>query len=294
MNKKSSAAFFALLAAALYALNVPFSKFLISDVSPAMLAAFLYLGAGLGMGLLLGTKRIFGVRISAPLLTRRDLPYTALMVVLDIAAPIFLMLGIERANAANVSLLNNLEIVATALIALIIFKERISPRLWFAISLVLVSGVLLSFDGGAFEFNTGSLFVIAASAFWGLENNCTRRLSEKSSEEIVLIKGIFSGLGALGVALIAGEKTPTLIYILLVMLLGFVAYGLSINFYIMAQKHIGAAKTSAFYSVAPFLGVAFSFAVLGERPSFQFYIGLAFMVIATVILVLDTAVQEKS
>ena len=215
------------------------------------------------------------------------------MVVLDIAAPIFLMLGIARTNSANASLLNNFEIVATSLIAFLIFKEKISKLLWVAITLVMTASVILSFEGnGAFVFNEGSLFVLAASICWGMENNCTNKISHKSAVEIVVIKGCFSGLGSLMVAFTVGETLPVMKWGLLVLLLGFVAYGLSINFYIRAQNQLGAAKTSAFYSVAPFLGVAFSMLLLGERPGLQFYAGLLIMVVSTILMVKDTLQEE--
>ncbi len=211
------------------------------------------------------------------------------MVVLDIIAPILLMLGIRSSNAANVSLINNFEIVATSLIALFVFKEVISKRLWIAITLVTVASILLSFEGaGSFKFNIGSLFVFGACLCWGIENNCTRMISNKSSVEIVIIKGTFSGLGSLVVALTIGESFPSLIWTVCVLLLGFVAYGLSIHFYVMAQKNLGAAKTSTCYSIAPFLGVAFSMLILGERPAIWFYVTLVMMIISTYFMIKDT------
>ena len=289
MKFKSRATLFAILAAALYAVNIPLSKILMQWVGPTMMAAFLYLGAGLGLLVYSGIRKLCGKAEAAEKLTRKELPYTIGMVVLDIIAPILLMLGIERTNSANVSLLNNFEIVATSLIAMFIFKEVISKRLWFAIALVTVASVILTFEGeNAFVFNEGSLFVLGASICWGFENNCTKMISNKSSVEIVTIKGCFSGLGSLTVALILGEKFPAFQWILAVLALGFVAYGLSINFYIMAQRDLGAAKTSAYYSVAPFLGVGFSLLLLGERPSAPFYIALVIMIASTVLMGIDT------
>lgn len=141
-------------------------------------------------------------------------------------------------------------------------------------------------------FNAGSLFVLAASACWGMENNCANKISHKSAVEIVVIKGCFSGLGSLIVALLLGEQLPALKWMVLVLLLGFVAYGLSINFYIRAQNQLGAAKTSAFYSVAPFLGVAFSMMLLAERPGMQFYVALIIMIISTVLMIKDTLQED--
>ena len=251
------------------------------------------LRAGLGLLLYSLICRAAGKNAIKEPLTRKELPYTVAMVVLDIAAPILLMLGIARTASANVSLLNNFEIVATSLIALFVFKEAISKRLWLAIGLVTFASILLGFEGsGSFVFNIGSVFVLGACVCWGLENNCTRKLSSKSSVEIVTIKGCRSGLGSLAIALVIGEQIPALQWIGAVLLLGFVAYGLSINFYILAQKDLGAAKTSAYYAIAPFLGVAFSMVLLGERPGAQFYLALFVIAISTVIMLKDTVVLQ--
>lgn len=289
MRRKQRAAGYAVLAAALYAVSVPLSKQLMNQVAPTMMAAFLYLGAGLGLGMYGLVQRRIGRGKKPDPLTRKELPYTVAMVVLDIAAPILLMLGISMSNSASVSLLNNFEIVATSIIALVIFGEAISRRLWLAIALVTLASAILSFEGAqALAFSRGSLFVLGACLCWGFENNCTKMISNKSSVEIVVIKGTFSGLGSLVVALIVGERLPALGWIACVLALGFVAYGLSIHFYIMAQKDLGAAKTSAFYAVAPFLGVAFSMLLLNERPGIRFYAALCIMLISTCLMVKDT------
>ena len=290
MKTKTIATFFAILAAALYAINIPLSKILLQHVSPTMMAAFLYLGAGIGLFIY---GKITKEQEHSESLTKAELPYTIGMILLDIAAPILLMLGLGSTNSANASLLNNFEIVATSCIAFLIFKEMISKRLTLAIILVTIASIMLSFEGkGSFEFNTGSLLVLAASCCWGLENNCTRMLSSKSSVQITTIKGLFSGLGSLIVALIVGESIPEILWVIAVLLLGFVAYGLSINFYIKAQKHLGAAKTSAYYSIAPFLGVFFGIVLLNETPCIQFYIGLVIMIIAIVLMIKDTIEQK--
>lgn len=292
MKTKHTATAFAILAAALYAINIPLSKLLLKQVDPTMMAAFLYLGAGLGLflyGLSSGEKK------KGDPLTRAELPYTVGMILLDIAAPILLMLGLEKTNSANASLLNNFEIVATSLIAFFVFREALSNRLTLAIVLVTAASIALSFEGeGSFRFNMGSLLVLGAACCWGLENNCTRMLSSKSSVQITTIKGTFSGLGSLVIALVIGEQIPSILWILAVLALGFVAYGLSINFYIKAQKDLGAAKTSAYYSVAPFLGVIFGILLLNERPGIQFYVGLAIMILATVLMVKDTVTLQHT
>ena len=289
MNSKSIATVYAILAAALYAINVPLSKVLLNHVEPTMMASFLYLGAGIGLFLFGIVEKLIGKGGKKEPLTKKELPYTIAMVILDIVAPILLMLGIARTNSANVSLLNNFEIVATSIIALVVFKEVISKKLWFAIFLVTIASIVLTFEGqGSFVFNQGSLFVLGACVCWGFENNCTKMISNKSSVEIVVIKGTFSGLGSLIVALLLGESILAVKWLFCVLILGFVAYGLSINFYIMAQKDLGAAKTSAYYSVAPFLGVAFSMILLKERPSLQFFVALIIMIFSTILMVKDT------
>lgn len=292
MNKKTIATIFAILAAALYAINIPFSKLFIEYVDSTMMAGLLYFGAGVGMLLYTAGSSLFGKKVVKEPLTKAELPYTIAMIVLDIVAPILLMHGLEITTSANATLLNNFEIVATSLIALVVFKEFVSKKIWIAIGLVTLASVILTFEGqGSFTFNIGSIMVLGAATCWGFENNCTRMLSHKSSEEIVIIKGICSGLGSLVTAFLLGEHLPSLIYILAVMILGFVSYGLSINFYIMAQAHLGAAKTSAYYSIAPFLGVAFSLLLVGERPEMQFYVALVVLLIGTILIVKDTFEQ---
>lgn len=286
-NGKIKATLFAVFAAAFYALNVPFSKLLLKDVPPTLMASFLYFGAGIGIGFpyLFYWKR----EKKEDRLTREDLPYTLGMVALDILAPIFLMLGIRIGSSANASLLGNFEIVATTLIALLLFKEKVSGKLWISILFITVSSIILSFEGsGSFRFSMGSLFVLLATICWGLENNCTRKISEKSTFQIVTIKGLCCGTGSFLIATIIGESLPKITYIALAMILGFAAYGLSIFLYIKAQRDLGAAKTSAYYSIAPFIGTFLAFVVNGEELTAAYFLGLFFMIIGTLFVVADT------
>ena len=281
-TKQKKAIFFALLAAVLYAINSPVSKLLLANVSAKMMAAFLYLGAGLGLFVMGVVQKMTGMKSEEQPLTRKELPYTVAMVVLDIAAPIFLMFGLLHTTAANASLLNNFEIVATSVIALAIFKEAISKRLWLAIGLVTLSSMILSFeDISSLDFSFGSIFVLLACVCWGLENNCTRNLSSKNPLEIVVIKGFGSGFGAMAIAFATGESLPSFVYIVMALLLGFVAYGLSIYFYIYAQRDLGAAKTSTYYAVAPFVGAGLSLVIFRQMPSLTFIVALVIMAIGT-------------
>lgn len=221
MKNKKKAIFYAILAAALYAINAPVSKLLLSKIPSTMMAGLLYWGAGIGMYTL---EKLNKHTKELPL-TKKELPYTVAMVLLDIAAPIFLMIGLNRCSAANASLLNNFEIVATSLIALFIFKETISKRLWLEIILVTISSTLLSF--------------------------------------------------------LLGERFFQIGYLLLALILGFVAYGLSIYFYIYAQRDLGAAKTSTYYAISPFIGAVLSLIIFSEIPSLIFIIALSLMAVGT-------------
>lgn len=282
---------FAFLAAVFYAINVPISKVLLQHVGPTTMAALLYLGAGIGIGMMsLFNKKD---REKAESLTKVDLPYIVGMIVLDIAAPIFLMLGISYGSSANASLLGNFEIVATTVIALILFKEAVTKRLWLAIGLITLSSILLSFEGtDSFHFSYGSLLVIIATVCWGLENNCTRELSSKSTYQIVMLKGLCSGLGALVIALVKKESFPGIGYISIALALGFVAYGLSIFMYVRAQNVLGAAKTSAYYAVNPLIGALLAFVFLSESLSLMYVIALIVMVVGSALVVVDTLIRQ--
>lgn len=293
MGKAAKAVVFAVLAAVFYAVSSPLSKILLEDVSPYLMAALLYLGAGIGMT---------AVRAASPSkraeerpLTKVDSPYIFGMIVLDIAAPILLMYGLLNSPASSVSLLNNFEIVATTLIALLVFGERVTPTTWVAIILITISTVILSTAGtGEISFSHGSLAVILACVCWGLENNCTRRLSDSGALRIVVIKGIFSGLGALAIAVFMGMGSPSATEIMGALALGFVSYGMSLFFYITAQASLGAAKVSAYYAMAPFIGAFISLAVLGEVLTQAFVLALVFMAAGAVVLTRETLRPEPT
>jgi len=288
-----TAVFYALAAALFYALNVPCSKILLNEIAPTMMAAFLYLGAGLGVGMMY-LPHLKNEKCEERL-SRQDLPYTVGMVVLDIIAPILLMIGVSIGTSANASLLGNFEIVATTLIAMFLFKEKVSKWLWTAIGFITVSSIVLSFEGvGTLSFSLGSLLVLGATVCWGLENNCTRSISEKSTYQIVTIKGLFSGMGSLIIALVSGETIPGPRSVFPALLLGFVAYGLSIFTYIRAQKTLGAAKTSAYYAFAPFIGAFLSFVLLQEALSASYLVALLVMLIGTGFVIYDTLLQSPS
>ncbi len=286
---------FAILAASLYALNAPFSKILLNSMPPVLMAGFLYAGAGIGMLLLAFLRSLKKKETKELKLTRAELPYTIAMIVLDIAAPICLMFGLNATTAANASLLNNFEIAATAIIAFIVFKEKISARLWAGILFVTLSCCILSFeDISSLRFSYGSLFVLLAAVCWGFENNCTRKMSSKDPLQIVLLKGIFSGIGSIMIGLCIGERIELYRSIAAVLCLGFVSYGLSIYFYVHAQRLLGAARTSAYYAVSPFIAAVLSLAVFREMPDLSYFAALTLMIIGALLSSRDEPFIKKN
>ena len=182
------------------------------------------------------------------------------VVLLDIAAPILLLYGLKLASAASVSLLNNFEIVMTAIIAFTFFREKIMSRLWIGIIFITLACLILSFNPNEpLKFSLNSLLVLLAATCWGLENNYTRELSSHDPMQIVMIKGFFSGIGSVIIGFSIG-KSITMVWSCFAALgLGVVSYGLSIFFYIFAQRYIGVAKTSAYYAISPFIAAVLSF-----------------------------------
>lgn len=277
-----NAVVYAILAAILYGISAPFSKLLLETLHPALLAGLLYFGAGTGMLgwniFLRGQKR----ESAEARLAKKDFPFVVAMILLDIAAPISLMTGLSMTTAENASLLNNFEIVATCLLAAIFFRESIGKRMGIAILFISVASFLLSIENASsFTFSKGSIFVLIACLCWGLENNCTRMLSLKNPLQIVVIKGFGAGSGALLIFVMIGGEFHFTVQILFALVLGFVSYGLSIFFYIKAQRELGAARTSAFYAAAPFIGVIVSWIVLGETINGKFAVALMIMIFGT-------------
>ena len=282
MQNQRKAILMAIAAAALYGISSPVSKLLLTEIPPTLMAALLYLGAGFGM-LIVNSFRGFSHKKQVEAkVTAKELPYILGMIVLDIAAPVLLMFGLTLTTSENASLLNNFEIVTTSLIALLVFKEAVGRRMWLAILLITTSSVVLSVnDYRSFSFSVGSVFVLMACICWGFENNCTRMLSVKDPRQIVVIKGLGSGVGALVISIVGKQFSHNVMYIILTILLGFVAYGLSIYLYIHAQRELGAARTSSYYAAAPFIGVLISWMIFHDTITMNFIIALAIMLLGT-------------
>lgn len=287
----------AILAAFCYSVSSPLSKLILGYLSPTLMAGFLYLGAGLCMLMIFLIRLIFRKNIiKEKKLSKKDIPYILGMVLLDIAAPILMMYGLEKTTAANASLLNNFEIVITSLVALLLFKEKISKRLCLGIGAITLSCIILSFESiEAFEFSIGSLLILLAAICWGFENNCTRKISSSDPLEIVLIKGLCSGTGSIIIGFCIGERidVSNIWPIFASLGVGIVAYGLSIFFYIYAQRFIGAAKTSAYYAINPFVAVIFSLLIFLEVPTWQYWIALIIMILGAWLASSDKPIFKK-
>jgi len=286
MNKKNRSILFALLAALLFGMQAPFSKILLNKIDALFLASLLYLGAGLGMLFVKAIElRLIPDRKELPL-GKKDLPFVFLMIGLDIAAPILLLFGLQLSSAGTASLLVNFEVVATSILAMMLFRETVGKRLWISIALITLASLLLSAGNlSDIRWSPGSVLILAACFVWGLENNCTRRLSSKDPLQIVIIKGLGSGTGSLILAIIFGSLSGNAAYIPAALLLGFFAYGLSIFFYVKAQRELGAARTSAFYAGAPFVGVLLSWIVLRETISYTFLLAFVMMLAGSAFLI---------
>ena len=273
---------YAILAALFYGVGIPFAKILLNYISPYLIGSLLYFGAGLGMFLVILINKNLRKKSIIKIYGKKDLKYIFLMILLDIVAPILLMLGLLRTTASTTSLLNNFEIVFTGIIAMIFFKEVIGKKMWISIALIVISGVLLSFeDFTGFHISFGAVLVLLASLSWGLENNCTRMLSHGNPLYVVILKGFGSGLGSLIIALALNEAMAIWYFILLALLLGFISFGMSLYFYISAQKTLGAARTSAYYATAPFAWAMFSFLFLKEPITLIFIIAFVIMAFGT-------------
>lgn len=271
----------ALLAAVLFGAAAPLAKLLLGDVDPIPMASFLYLGSGVtAMFLLLITNLSRKGQSVEARLTRPDMPWMAgAMFAGGVAAPIVLLLSLQNTPASTASLLLNFESVATTLIAVVAFKEAVDRRILWAIGLVTLASILLSWDAGSgWGISLGALGILAACLLWGLDNNFTRHISGKNPLMIVAIKGLGAGTFSLVLSLALGKPLPGTTTALWTMILGAFSYGLSIHLFILAMRSLGSARTSTFFSTAPFVGTLLAMLVLKEMPDVLFWFSALVMV----------------
>jgi drug/metabolite transporter (DMT)-like permease len=278
----------ALIAALLFGASAPLAKLLLGEIEPVPLAAFLYLGSGIGL-LVIKIIQNFRQRPveSEARIKRADIGWLVGAILAGgVAAPIVLLFSLQTTPAATASLLLNFEGVATTLIAALIFKEFISRHAWWAIFLITLSSIFLSLNlHASWGLSLGAVGIIAACILWGVDNNFTRNISAKDPIMIVTIKGLAAGSFSLGLAIILGNKLPVWGVMLGALILGFLCYGLSIVLFIRAMRGLGAARTSALFSTAPLAGMLLSFLLFQESLTWMFLIAIPLMIIGTVLLV---------
>ena len=254
----------AILSALLFGATTPLIKTMLGSVDPWMMAGLLYLGAGLGLaGVHLARSAVGLPSVEAPI-RRRDFPWMAAVVIAGgIMGPLFLLFGLARTQASAASLLLNVEGLATMAIAWIVFHENVDRRLLVGAFSILGGAVLLSWHGGA-SFDWGAILIVAACVSWGIDNNLTRKLSASDPVEVAMVKGLAAGTVNLALALARGAALPDAESIAAAAVIGFLGYGVSITLFVLALRHLGTARTGAYFALAPFVGAVLSLVVLHE------------------------------
>ena len=275
----------ALLAALFFGASAPLSKLLLGEVSPVLMAAFLYLGSGTGISLVKLSQKMTSNPKEAGI-RRPDVGWLAGAIIAGgILAPIVLMVSLQVTPASTASLLLNFEGVATTLIALVFFRELISRRAFAAILVITLASIFLSTDfKSGFGFSLGALGILVACTLWGLDNNFTRNISAKDPLTIVAWKGLVAGTFSLLLGLFLGQQLPAFRAILGILLLGFISYGLSTMLFIYSMRGLGASRTSALYGTAPLAGVILSILIFHDPITWSFLLAAVLMVAGALIL----------
>ena len=275
----------ALLAALFFGASAPVSKLLLGDVPPVLMAAFLYLGSGIGISLIKLYQRLTSNEKEAGI-KRPDVLWLAGAIISGgILAPIILMISLKNTPASTASLLLNFEGVGTTLIALFFFRESISRGALAAIFAITLASIFLStnFHAG-FGFSLGALGILLARFLWGVDNNFTRNIAAKDPLTIVAWKGLVAGSFSLILGLSLGQRLPALATILSILLLGFISYGLSTMLFIYSMRGLGAARTSALYGTAPLAGVLLSILIFHDPITLLFAVAGVLMVAGALLL----------
>lgn len=264
---------FAVLSAVLFGLSTPASKVLLGGVDPWLLAALLYLGSGSGLAMVYFAAR----RAEAPL-RWREWPWLAGAAFFGgMLAPVLLMTGLARAEASSAALLLNLEGVATLGIAWVVFRENADGRIVLGAASILAGAVLLSWQGGTVRLNTGAVAILGACVCWGIDNNLTRKLSGADPTAIAAVKGLAAGSMNFALALSRGAAVPGAGVLAGSALVGFLGYGVSLVFFVLALRHLGSARSGAYFALAPFVGAVAAVVFLGEAVSLRLLMAGAFM-----------------
>ncbi|WP_095090976.1 DMT family transporter [Mesorhizobium sophorae] len=252
----------ALGSAILFGAAPPLCKLLLDSVNPFMLAGLLYLGAGAGLALYRSAR---GGGAGEAQLTARDIPWLLLAIGAGgIVAPVLLMFGLGLNTASSSALLLNLEGLATMAIAWLVYRENVDRRLLLGAFAIVAGAVLLSWQGEGVAFNLGAVLVAAACLAWGLDNNFTRKISATDPVVIAMLKGLVAGVVNVGLALAGGASFPPASIVAVTAAVGFFVIGVSLVMFIVALRHLGTARTGAYYSLAPFIGALLAIVILGD------------------------------
>ena len=270
---RSRAIAYALLSAALFGASTPLAKIFVGSISPLALAGLLYLASGIGLALWLALRR------QAVVVAARDVPWLAGAIVAGgIAGPALLMYGLARTDAASASLLLNLEAVLTAALAWVVFRENVDRRVFAGMTAIVAGGVVLAWQQAPdVRGSAGPLLIAGACLAWALDNNLTRRVSGGDAVALAALKGLVAGAANLALALAIGARLPAPGAIAAVGLVGLFGYGVSLALFIMALRDLGTARTSAYFSIAPFFGAALALFVLGEQATPAFWVAALLM-----------------
>jgi drug/metabolite transporter (DMT)-like permease len=252
------------MSAILFGASTPLAKLLLGSVDPWMMAGLLYLGAGGGLAAVHLSRVVLQLpEIEAPL-RRSDIPWLGLVILTGgLAGPLLLMFGLARTDAASASLLLNLESLATLGIAWVVFRENVDRRLLIGAFAILSGAILLSWQGQA-SLDWGAPLIAGACLCWGIDNNLTRKLSSADPVQIAMLKGLVAGAVNLALALMSGAKIPPSDTLVAAGFVGFLGYGVSLALFVIALRHLGAARTGAYFSLAPFVGATFAVLILGD------------------------------
>lgn len=269
---------YALASALLFGVSTPFAKALLgAGTDPILLAGLLYVGSGVGLSLVQLSRLALHRRTGEAPLRTGDWPRLTAAVLLGGAlAPLCLMLGLKSTEASSAALLLNLESVATMVIAWMIFRENVDRRLLLG-AVAIVAGASLLAWNGSFTPSVGALLVVLACLLWGLDNNITRGLAAADPEQIALIKGLVAGSANTALALAMGATLPSWRAVVLAGLLGFFGYGVSLVLFVRALRYLGAARTSAYFSTAPFLGALVALTLYREPATLLLVAATLFM-----------------
>ena len=272
---------YAFLAAVSFGASTPFAKTLVDAISPVMLAALLYLGSGIGLLTWFCMRALVSDpdQAAIPRLSRADLRWLGGAILFGgIAGPVLLMLGLSRTPASAASLLLNMEGVLTSLLAWFVFRENFDRRIFLGMALIVAGGVVLGWEQRP-EFGVpwGALAIVAACLCWAIDNNFTRKISASDAVQIAGVKGLAAGVVNLAIALSLGSSLPAWSGMLSAAVIGFCGYGLSLVFFVLALRNLGAARTGAYFSAAPFVGAAISLLMLREAPGSGFWVASALM-----------------